>query len=147
MRRPTPRGVLACLGGLALALLLVGVVSGTLLRHVVQIVPILLAGAILTRRPALGAYTALPVFGFWLFVCVMIWLFLLGVSRLENGTYSPIEILLTVVMAGCSVVGAANCVAAGRALRASARVLAVILFLVIQLAAMWVSFLKPIANR
>ena len=147
MRRSTPRVVLVCLGGLALALLLVGVVSGTLLRHVVQIVPILLAGAILTRRPALGAYAALPLFGFWLFVCVMIWLFLLGVSRLANGTYSPIEILLTVVMAGCSMVGAVKCIAVGRPSRASARALAVVLFLVVQLAVMWVSFLEPIANR
>ena len=82
-----------------------------------------------------------------MFVCVMIWLFLLGVSGLASGTYSPAEILLTVVMAGCSIVGAIKCVAVGRPLRARARVLAVVLFLVVQVATMWVSFLRRIANR
>jgi hypothetical protein len=77
----------------------------------------------------------------------MIWLFLLGVSGLASGTYSPGEILLTVVMAGCSIVGAVKCVAVGRPSRPSARVLAVALFMAIQVAAMWVSFLRPIANR
>ena len=64
MQRSAPRAVLACLAGLAIALLLVGVVSGTLLRHVVQILPLGLTAAILTRRPAWGAYAALPIFGF-----------------------------------------------------------------------------------
>lgn len=147
MQRSAPRAVLACLAGLAIALLLVGVVSGTLLRHVVQILPLGLTAAILTRRPAWGAYAALPIFGFWLFVCVMIWLFVLGISGFASGTYSPTEILLTVVMAGCSMVGAVKCIAVGRALRASARVLAVVLFLIIQVAAMYVSFQPSIANR
>ena len=147
MSRSPPRVVLSCLAGLGIALLLVGVVSGTLLRHVVQIVPLVLVGGLLTRRPALGAYAALPLFGFWLFVVTMIWLFLLGISGFASGTYSPTEILLTVVMASCSTVGAIQCVAVGRPLRASARVLAVVLFLIIQVAAMYVSFQPSIANR
>jgi hypothetical protein len=132
---------------LALALLLVGVVSGTLLRHVVQIVPIVLVVALLRRRPALAAYAALPIFAFWLFVCVMIWLFLLGVSGFASGTFSPVEILSTFAMAGCSLVGAITCVAAGRGSQPVARALVVVLFLCVQLAAMFVSFLRPIANR
>jgi Flp pilus assembly protein TadB len=41
MESSAKRIVLSCLIGLALALLLVGVVSGTVLRHIVQIVPII----------------------------------------------------------------------------------------------------------
>ena len=43
--------VVGCLIGLALALLLVGLVSGTVLRHIVQIVPIMVALAVVRRRP------------------------------------------------------------------------------------------------
>jgi len=68
------RGVLACLVGLALALLLVGVVSGTLLRHMAQVTPIVMAAALLSRRPALGAYASFPIFVFWLFIVGLIWL-------------------------------------------------------------------------
>jgi hypothetical protein len=140
-------GVRGCLIVLALALLLVGVVSGTLLRHIVQIVPIVVALAVLARRPARGAYAALPIFAFWIFVPVMIWLFLLGVSRFASGHYTPIEVLSTVVMAGSSIVGVVKCVQLGRPLRAGGRLSMVLLFAVMQFSVMWVSFLGPIANR
>jgi len=90
---------------LALALLLVGVVSATFLRHVVQILPIVLVVGVLARRPAWGAYAAIPIFLFWTFIVVLIWLFLLGLSRVANGHYTPIEVVSTFLMAGFSVVG------------------------------------------
>src|SRR5262245_53607037 len=98
----TPRLLRNCLIGLALALLLVGAVSGTFLRHIVQIVPIIVALGLSTRRPDWGAYAALPVFLFWTLVPILIWLFLLGMSRIANGHYTVIEVLSTFVMAGCS---------------------------------------------
>ena len=78
---------------------------------------------------------------------MLIWLFLLGVSRIANGHYTPIEILLTILMAGFSVVGVVRSIPLGRALAVSGRVLVVAVFTAVQVAAMWVSFLKPIANR
>jgi hypothetical protein len=65
MNSPSQRIVLGCLIGLALALLLVGVVSGTVLRHVIQILPIVGAAGVLMQRPAFGAYAALPIFLFF----------------------------------------------------------------------------------
>ena len=141
------RVVMGCLVGLALALLLVGVVSGTFLRHVVQILPIVAVVAMLTRRPTWGAYAALPIFTFWILIVVLIWLFLLGVSRIANGHYTPIEILLTILMAGFSVVGVVRSIPLGRSLAVSGRVLVVAVFTAVQVASMWVSFLQPIANR
>lgn len=141
------RGVFGCLIGLALALLLVGFVSGTVVRHVIQIIPIGLAVGVLSRRPVWGAYAALPIFLFWTFIVVMIWLFLLGLSGVANGRYTPIEIVSTFVMAGCSAVGAMKSVALGRPLSMSGRAFIVLLFATAQVAAMWVSFLRPIANR
>jgi hypothetical protein len=144
----TAQGFVAgCLIGLAAALLLVGVVSGTLLRHVVQILPIAVAFVVVRRRPAWGAYAALPIFLFWILVVVLIWLFLLGLSRIASGHYTVIEIVSTFVMAACSVAGSVKCVALGRSLPAGSRVAAFLLFAALQVAAMWVSFLRPIANR
>lgn len=45
------------------------------------------------------------------------------------------------------MVGMVQCIAAGRPLRASARMLAVVLLMGIQIAARWVSFHPSIANR
>jgi len=141
------RLVRGCFIGLALALLLVGVVSGTVLRHVVQIVPILLGLAVLARRPDWGGYAALPIFMCWGLIVVLIWLFLLGLSRIANGHYTSIEVASTFVMIGCSIVGIMKSVRLGRSLPAVARVLTFLGFAVVQFAAMWVSFLRPIANR
>ena len=66
MEPSTRRAVRSCLIALAPALLLVGVVSGTVLRHIVQIVPIVMALGVLARRAAWGAYAALPIFAFWI---------------------------------------------------------------------------------
>lgn len=146
MPASSSRAVLRSLIGLVLALLLVGAVSGTLLRHVVQILPIAVAAAVLLRRPALGAYAALPIFIFWICMVVLIWLFLLGLSQIANGTYSVTEILSTIVMVGCSVVGIAQCLPLGRSLGIGRRVSMAALFAIVQVAAMWVSFLEPIAT-
>jgi hypothetical protein len=147
MEPPAKQVVLRCLIGLALALLLVGVVSRTFLRHVVQILPTVLAAGVLARRPDWGAWAALPIFLFWSLIVVLIWLFLLGFSRIASGHYTPIEVLSTFLMVGCSVVGGIRSVPLGRPLRAVQRILVFIVFALMQLGAMWVSFLTPIANR
>jgi len=141
------RIVLTCLIGLALALLLVGVVSGTVLRHIVQITPIVVATGVLARRPDWGAYAAIPIFLFWSFIVVLIWLFLLGLSRIANGQYAPIEVVSTFLMAVFSVAGVIRSVPLGRPLRTVDRVLVFVIFAALQVGAMWVSLLEPIAQR
>ena len=59
------RLVSACLIGVAVSLILVGVVSDTLARHLVQIAPVLFALALVLRRPAAGAWVAIPVLAVW----------------------------------------------------------------------------------
>jgi len=147
MASPTQRVVSVCLAGLVVALLVVGFVSGTFLRHIVQILPIIVAAGALTRRPDWGAYAAVPIFLFWIFIVVLIWLFLLDLSQIASGHYTLIEIVSTVFMAGFSVVGVLRSIQLGKTLRPTGRALAVSLFGALQVVAMWVSFLKPIANR
>jgi len=139
--------VLTCLIGLSLALLLVGLVSGTVLRHLVQIIPIVVAVGLLMYRPEWGAYASLPIFLFWIFIVVLIWLFLLGLSSVANGRYTAIEVLSTFLMVAFAAVGITGAVRLGRPLRLLGRVSTVIFFAGVQVAAMWVSFLQPIANR
>lgn len=134
-----------CLVGLAVALLLVGIVSGTILRHVVQIIPIVLTVGLIRKRPDVGGYAALPIFVFWTFIVVLIWLFLLGLSGLASGRYSPTEKAATLVMMGCSLFGAVNAIQLGRSLRPLRRILVFVLFLVLQLVMMWISFMRVIA--
>ena len=139
--------VSTCLAGLVASLLLVGVVSGTLIRHVVQVLPILAAAVVVMRRPDWGAYAAVPIFLFWLFIVVLIWLFLLGISRLANGQYTAIEIVCTMFMAAFAAVGVGASPRLGMKLRMGGRIATVVVFAMLQVAAMWASFLKPVVNR
>ena len=139
--------VCACLAGLAIALIVVGMVSDTVLRHLVQIVPAVAALAFVRWRPAIGAYAALPIFIFWLLIVGLIWLFLVGLSRIANGHYTIAEIVSTFVMAACCARGAIRAVPMGRPAPVAARFVAFAGFAAFQIAAMWISFTPSIANR
>ena len=65
------RHVAACLAGVVGSLLLVGVVSDTLARHVVQVVPVL---------------------AIWGVVMAAIWAYPVGLSDIASGTYSGLEV-------------------------------------------------------
>jgi hypothetical protein len=93
------------LAGLTLALLAVGVVSHTLIRHVVQVTPPVVALMLVARRPSLGTAAAIPLFTFWLGLMILIWLFLLDVVRLISGHFTTTEIALTIVIALMSGLG------------------------------------------
>ena len=144
MERPH---LVGCLAGLAIALIVVGIVSGTILRHSVQIVPVVAAAIVVIKRPSAGAYAALPIFVFWTLIVVLIWLFLLGVSRIANGHYTIAEIISTFVMAASCVFGAVRAVQIGRPSPIGWRIAMFIGFAALQLLAMWISFTPSIANR
>ena len=141
------RQVFLALLALVAALLFVGAVSGTVLRHVVQIIPAIVALILVRQTPSWGAYAALPLFAFWLVIVILIWLFLLGLSRIASGHYTVPEVVATVVIASASVLGAISAVSVGRRLAWVPRLATIGAFGIFQIAAMWVSFLRPIANR
>src|SRR5262249_25045379 len=100
--RPLDRlGVLGSLASIVVALLVVafsgvGVVSHSVVRHVIQIAPLLFALGVGALWPRLRVAAALPLFTSWLFVMVGIWLFLLGIVPVFPGRYPPIEVTLTI---------------------------------------------------
>jgi len=128
------------------ALLMVGFVSQTVLRHVIQIAPLVAAVGLVVRRSTIGVSAAAPLFAFWLLMMGAIWLFLLGLARIFTGTFTPIEVTLTIVIGAASVLGLrqAHHVSATR-LRAG-NVATVVVFAVLQLAAFWLS-VQPFARR
>lgn len=94
--------VAVCLLVVAVALIAVGIVSDSLGRHIIQIVPPLLAFLIIPRWTFAGVWAAVGIFGMWFAAMVAIWAYLLGLADIVSGTYSNVEVFLTIVIAGCS---------------------------------------------
>ena len=143
----TERLVSLCVATVGIALLLVGLVSGTPIRHVIQVIPVGIALFLGARRSPWAPAAALPLFVFWFFIMSLIWLWLLGLARIVTGKFSPAEIGLTIVIGlGCAVGGVA-------ALRCRTdrggvqRAVAFMLFAGLQISAMWVSLQRFIASR
>ena len=144
---PREKTSAAALITVIVSLLLVGLVSGTILRHVVQVLPVVAAAVVVVLRPAWSRFAAMPLFAFWLFIMTLIWLFLLGLSNVGSGHYTPAEVGLTVVIGLACVVGL------GAAVRQPTRspwwagVLAFLVSGAFQVGAMWLSLQPTIASR
>ena len=138
--------IAAALGGVIIGLLSVGVVSHTPLRHLIQVLPAVLAFALVTRNIAWARFAALPIFTFWFLIMLGIWLFLLGLARIITGHYSSAEVLLTLVIGISCLVGLAASV---RASVTTSRVRAgwvILAFAALQVGALWLS-LRPAFAR
>jgi hypothetical protein len=140
--------VTAWLAVVAGSLLLVGVVSHTLLRHTVQIAPLVAALVVLlARRPAWGVPAAAPLFAFWLLLMIAIWLFLLGIARIVSGRFTSIEVALTIVIGVSSVCGLFAARRTATTTVPAARLATIVVFSVLQFAALLISALPSIGNR
>jgi hypothetical protein len=145
---PEPdRRLTSCLIGLIVGLLLVGFVSGTPLRHVVQVLPASLALFLLRRRPSWSPYAALPIFLFWFLIMGLIWLHLLGLAHIITGNFSHVEIILTIFIAIWSLAGLLSFFRSSSSATLAARILAFSIFLALQIAALWLSMQPYISRR
>jgi len=144
--RRFPGLIAVCLASVALALIAVGVVSGTLRTHLVQVSPLVLLLALLARAPALGSTAAAAVLSFWLVTMAGIWLFLLGLSRFLTGTFSPTEIFLTLFIGLACLTGlSAHARSGNLPLRTS--VPTIVLAAGLQALALWLSYRPTIIGR
>jgi hypothetical protein len=141
------RTLAAALAAVFVSLLLVGLVSGTILRHVVQVLPVLVAGLIVVLRPAWSRFAAMPVFLFWFFIMLLIWLYLLGLANVVTGQFAPAEIVLTVVIGLACVVGLGASVRTPRRSDWRAGVVTFLVFGAFQVGAMWLSLQPAFATR
>ena len=135
---------IAGLGGLIGALLLVGLASGTFVRHVVQLAPAMLALALVVLHSPFGRASALAILPFWLALMLTIWRYLFGYTRIIGGTFTGVEIALTVAVAVACVLGLTGGARPTANLPRPLRAATTIVFGALQLAALWVS-LQPFA--
>ena len=141
------RRLALCCGTIIAALYIVGLVSGTEIRHVVQTLPLWLGVVFGLRRSQAARWLALPMFLFWLGIMVLIWLFLLGWAHVVSGHFTPTEILMTVVVGIASVLGTVFCVIGPRGAKPIRALAALLIGAVLQLIVLQVSLLPWIARR
>ena len=90
---------------------------------------------------------ALPLFVFWGWVTVLIWLFLLGWAHVIQGHFTATEILMTLVVGAASLVGIGACLWERSSVKPFAAAMALAFFAVLQLLAFRLSLLPAIAHR
>ena len=133
------RAIVVCLVGVAGCLLIVGIESGTFLRHVFQITPIALVLAFAVRRQRWTAPAAVGLFGCWAFFMGLIWLYLAGIQTVFTGNFTRIEIALTILIGVFSIAGIIACVGVEATMGRARRLLISTAFIAFQLAVMWLS--------
>jgi len=138
--------IAACLGSVILSLIIVGVVSGTLIRHIIQIVPVIFALITVRRKSIWGVYAALPIFVLWLFIMTLIWLFLLGMASVVRGHFTVVEIILTLLIGASSILGIVAVIRDRTHVEFKISVSVFVLFSALQVVAMWISFKRPFVN-
>jgi hypothetical protein len=87
------------------SLLVVGFVSHTPIRHVIQVVPGLVVLGLALARIRAARFAALAVFVFWLVIMALIWMYLLGIASIVTGHFTRTEIVLTVIIGVASAIG------------------------------------------
>jgi hypothetical protein len=131
---------------LILALYVVGTVSHGVIRHIVQTLPVWPAVWLGMRRSEWAKWAALPSFIVWLFLMTLIWLFLLGWVRVISGTFSPIEIAMTIVVGLASIVGLAAAFRVRSGVPWLSGIGVFVLMACLQVLALWISFQRGISR-
>jgi hypothetical protein len=126
------------------ALFVVGIASGTELRHTVQTSPLWLPVILGARRSRFAGSLALPMFVFWLGIMVLIWLYLLGWARVVSGQFSATEIAMTIVVGAACLPGI---IFAARGWRLATGAPLFVVGAALQVAAFWLSLQPAIATR
>jgi hypothetical protein len=98
------------------------------------------------KRSQWAKWAAFPSFVFWLAIAVMIWLFLLGWARMVSGTFSPIEIAMTIAFAAASVIGMWKSVRSRTQVSWAAGIGVFVLFAFLQGLAFRISMLPRVAH-
>jgi hypothetical protein len=99
-----------CCLAIVFALVLgVGLASHLVLRHIVQTLPLLVCTVLGFCRSRLTLLLAFPSFLFWLGLMVIIWSYLLGISHFVSGSFSNVEIAMTIVVGAAAIAGIVIC--------------------------------------
>lgn len=141
------RSVSLCLLALVLSLLLVGFVSGTPIRHLIQATPGVVVLVLLAKGHRWAPYSALPLFVFWFVIMTLIWLFLLGIAKVVTGKFTPAEVVLTLMIGLSCMAGLWASIRDSARASGVSRIIAFAVFLAFQIGAMWLSLQPLVARR
>ncbi len=125
----------------------VGFGSHLVLRHVVQTLPLWVPVALGFRRSRAAGWAGLPVFLFWFILMVLIWFYLLGMSKMLSGHFTPLEIVMTMVVGIASVVGIWAFLKLKSLLPRGRAAVVFLLITAVQFICFRLSFLPSIAHR
>lgn len=139
--------VIVCCVAIFAALMVVGAVSHGVIRHIVQTAPLWVAIVLARRGSPLSKWAALPCWAIWLFFMGNIWSFLLGLPHFLSGTFSPIEIAMTLVVGVASLLGLVKGFTMRSGIAWSKAAGVALALLILQLATVRISFLPAIAHR
>ncbi len=128
------------------ALYIVGIVSNGVLRHCVQTLPLWFPIVMGLRQREVAKWASLPCFAIWLGLMSLIWLFLLGWANVLSGRFTPIEVILTLVVGVASLTGLVIGLRWRTSFGWSKGLSVAAAFAVLQLIAVRVSFLPSIAH-
>jgi hypothetical protein len=142
-----PKAVAYCSLTVLVALYIVGAVSNGSLRHEVQTLPLWLPIVLGFRQQPAAKWAAIPCFLIWITLMTLIWLFLLGWARVLSGHFSPTEIVLTLIIGAASVTGLWVSLRWPTNLGWSKGLATAGLLIVLQLAALRISFVPYIAGH
>ena len=130
-----------------LSLYTVGLVTGLILRHLVQTAPLWIGVALGMQRSEQAKWIAMPFFAFWLCMMSLIWLFLLGWAHVLSGHFSPIEIAMTLSVGVASIVGFASGLRTRTNTGAVTAAAVSLVSFAVQVGAFFASFTPAIAHR
>ena len=100
-----PKAIGYCALAALLTLYVVGLVNNEVLRHAVQTLPLWFPIVMGLRQHEMAKWTALPCFLIWLMLMSVIWLFLMGWTKVISGSFTSIEVMLTLVIGGATIAG------------------------------------------
>lgn len=143
----TSRKIAICCLAMIIGLWIVGVASGEILRHLIQTSPIWIGVVLGFRNSQWTKSAALPFFIFWFAIMTLIWLFLLGWSRIVRGHYSPTEIAMTIVIGAAALVGIIFCARMKTPIKFIQAAAVFVLTALAQYVAMYVSLLPQFRSR
>lgn len=143
-----PLAIALCCFAVILALVVgVGLASNLVLRHIVQTLPLWFGVVFGLRRANVAGWLALPSFLFWLVLMIVIWLYLLGITRIISGHFSAVEIAMTIIVGAASLLGFAMFVRLKSFLSPAKAAATFVAIALLQFVCFRVSFLPSIAHR
>jgi hypothetical protein len=138
---------ICCLTIIAALVLGVGLATNLVLRHVVQTIPLWVGVILGFRHSRATAWATMPLFLAWLILMALIWSFLLGISHVLSGHFSPIEIVMTVIVGIAALAGIGSFFRFRSSLSPLTAGLIFVLMTVFQVVCLRVSFLPAIEHR